>query len=184
MTKYICIYPCCVAQDIHWNSIGLHLSINRLLCAYIKYHRGALCVYIEYYCACVLEGFTQGGRLQLADAAPWGNFWFALSARNYASLVLLWVKKFSKLTEGVCVVKSELNNHRWFPGLLQSTLRRKKWNSGKFSFVGEHFDRNLTIWQNVTPVSSVFCDPPVPCVYQQWGRDLHLEFGTLIRFSQ
>ena len=54
-------------------------------------------------------------------------------------------KKFSKLTEGVCVVKSELDNHRWFPDLLQLKLRRKKWNSGKFSFVGENFDRNLTI---------------------------------------
>ena len=90
---YLHIYPCCVAQDVHWNSIGLHLSINRLLCASIKYHWSAPCVYIEYYCACVSEGFTQGGRLQLADAAPWGNFWFALIARKYASLVLLWVKK-------------------------------------------------------------------------------------------
>ena len=126
MTKYICIYPSCLAQDVHWNSFGLHLSINRLLCASIKYHWSAPCVYIEYYCACVSEGFTQGGRLQLADAAPWGNFWFALIAKNHASLVLLWVKRLSKLTEWICVVKSELDNHCWFPDLLQSKLRRNK----------------------------------------------------------
>ena len=114
------------------------------------------------------------GKTSVSRRRTSGKLLVCTQRKKIRSLVLLWVKKFPKLTEGICVVKSEFDNHRWFPGLLQN-CEGKNWNSGKFSF-WENFDRNWTIWQNamclsVTPVSSVSPDSPVPyCVNQQWVR--------------
>ena len=66
--------------------------------------------------------------------------------------IALGKKKFLKLTEGICVVKSELYNHRWFPGLLKN-CEEKNWNSGKFSF-WENFDKMPV---SLLRYSSVIC---------------------------
>ena len=120
-----------------------------------------MCVHRVLLCLRV-GGFHTGGRLQLADAAPWGNFWFALIARKYASLVLRWVKKFSKLTEETCVVKSELYNHRWFPGLLQSKLRRKKLEQWEIKLCWGEFRQKF---DNLTKCHVSLCYSIVICLF-------------------
>ena len=73
-----------------------------------------------------------------------------------------WVKKLSKLTEGICGVKSELNNHRWFTGLLQSKLRRKKLEQWEIKLCWGEFRQKF---DNLTKCHVSLCYSSVICLF-------------------